>query len=128
MKSIRLLLPVLCCVILLSNCSSPTGEKEPSNTPDSAFDKLSDEYLAGYFAWLPQLGTYLGLHQYDGKLKDYSKSSIETELTRLKEYESKLVSFPKDSLSARIYYDYRILLSALRQEIFSIEDLSIYTK
>jgi len=128
MKPIRLLLPVFCCVILLSNCSSPTGENGLSNTPDTEFDKLADEYLAGYFAWRPQLGTYLGLHQYDGKLKDYSKSSIEAEQARLKEYENKLVSFPKDSLSARMYYDYRILLSALRQELFSIEDLSIYTK
>lgn len=128
MKTILLLFPVLCFVLLFSNCSSPTREKEPSNTPDSAFVKLSEEYLAGYFAWRPQLGTYLGLHQYDGKLKDYSKSSIETELARLKEYESKLVSFPKDSLSARMNYDYRILLSALRQEIFSIEDLAVYTK
>ena len=128
MKFTRLLIPAFCAVALLSNCS-PSGEKKvSSNTPDSAFVKLSEEYLAGFLAWRPQLGTYLGLHQYDGKLKDYSKSSIETELARLKEYENKLVSFPKDSLTSRMNYDYRILLSAIRQEIFSIEDLAIYTK
>ena len=128
MKFIRLLIPAFCAVVLLSNCS-PSGEKKvSSNTPDSAFVKLSEEYLAGFLAWRPQLGTSLGLHQYDGKLKDYTKSSIETELARLKEYENKLVSFPKDSLTSRMNYDYRILLSAIRQEIFSIEDLAIYTK
>jgi uncharacterized protein (DUF885 family) len=128
MKFTRLLVPIFCTVVLISNCS-PSGEKKISaNTPDSSFVKLSEEFLDGYFAWRPQSGTYMGLHQYDGQLKDYSKSSIETELARLKEYESKLASFSKDSLSSRMNYDYRILLSAIRQEIFSIEDLGIYTK
>jgi len=115
-------------VALMSSCSQTGEKKQSSNTPDSAFVKLSEEYLNGYLAWRPQTGTYLGLHQYDGKLKDYSKNSIETELARLKEYENRLASFPKDSLSARMNYDYRILLSAVRQEIFSIEDLGIYVK
>src|SRR5688572_28546180 len=128
MKFIRPIAFLLFSVVLLSNCSQ-TGEKiQSSDNPDSAFVKLSEEFLDGYLAWRPQTGTYLGLHQYDGKLKDYSKNSIETELARLKEYENKLASFPKDSLNTRMNYDYRILLSAVRQEIFSIEELGIYVK
>ena len=128
MNAVRRLTPLICAVVLLSNCS-PSSEKEiSSNNPDSAFVKLSEEFLDGYFGWRPQLGTYLGLHQYDGKVKDFSKTSIDAELARLKEYERKLVSFRKDSLSSRMNYDYRILLSALRQEIFAIEELNIYVK
>ena len=128
MRSARLITSLLLTVVFLSNCKQSEVKKLSSNPPDSAFVKLSDEFLEGHLAWRPQLGTYLGLHQYDGKLKDYSKSSIDTELARLKEYEQKLLSFPKDSLTARMNYDYRILLSALRQEIFSIENLGIYSK
>ena len=128
MKFATLITLLFFSVALISSCSQTGEKRQSSNTPDSAFVKLSEEFLDGYLAWRPQTGTYLGLHQYDGKLKDYSKNSIEKELARLKEYENKLASFPKDSLSARMNYDYRILLSALRQEIFSIEDLGIYVK
>ena len=58
---------------------------EPSAAPvasgDAAFDQLTDEYLAGYFRWRPQTGTALGLHQYDGKLTDYGRASLDIELT-----------------------------------------------
>jgi len=128
MKFLRFLSIMSCIAALLSGCNKAPESTTTSNTPDSAFVKLSDEYLEGYLAWRPQLGTYLGMHQYDGKLKDYSKSSLQTELARLKEYEQKLSAFPMDSLSQQLKYDYRILLSAVRQEIFSIEDLAVYTK
>ena len=128
MKFPRLITPLLFSALLLSNCS-PSGEKKASqDTNDSAFVQLSEQFLDGYFAWRPQLGTYLGLHQYDGKLKDHSKNSIDAELARLRDYANKLVSFSKDSLSSRMYYDYRILLSAIRQEIFLIEDIDAYQK
>jgi uncharacterized protein (DUF885 family) len=127
MKFISLITLLVFSVALFSTCSQ-TEITQSSINPDSAFFKLSEEFLDGYLAWRPQTGTYLGLHQYDGKLKDYSKISIETELARLKEYENKLASFPKDSLSTRMNYDYRILLSAVRQEIFSIEELGMYVK
>lgn len=128
MKFIRISTLVLSSICLLWNCSPKEEKNDASNSPDSAFVKLSEEFLAGHLAWRPQLGTYLGLHEYDGKLKDFSKTSIDSELSRLKEYENRLKSFPKDSLSPRMNYDYRILLSALQQEIFAIEDLGVYAK
>jgi len=32
-------------------------------------------------------GNFLGLHEYDGKLTDYSRASIEAELARLKRHD-----------------------------------------
>ena len=52
---------------------------------DVAFEKLSEEFIDGYLAWRPQSGVSLGYHQYDGKIADYSKASIEAEVTSLKE-------------------------------------------
>lgn len=120
-------------VLAISVCAfvfscDKTGEKKTGRNPDSTFVKLSEEYLDGHLAWRPQLGTYLGLHEYDGKIKDFSKQALEAELTRLKDYEMKLSAFPDDSLSQKLRYDYRILLSAIKQEIFAIEDLGTYSK
>lgn len=127
MKSIRLTILTISVCAFLFSCNK-TREKKIGRNPDSAFVKLSDEYLEGFLAWRPQLGTYLGLHEYDGKIKDFSKQALDAELARLKEYERKVVEFPDDSLSQKLEYDYRILASAIKQEIFSIEDLGVYIK
>jgi uncharacterized protein (DUF885 family) len=103
-----------------------SGHQESKTSPDSVFVRISEEFLEGYLSWRPQTGTYLGLHAFDGKITDYSKSSLESELARLKDFEQRLISFPSDSLSQRLYYDYRILLSAIQKEIFSFEKLGTY--
>ncbi len=128
MKFFRLIVPILVVCAFFWSCDKAGDKKTTGRNPDTAFEKLSDAYLEGFLAWRPQLGTYLGLHEYDGRIKDYSKQALSAELARLKEYEQKLVAFPHDSLSRKLHYDYRILLSAIRQEIFSIEDLGIYHK
>ncbi len=94
---------------------------------DAAFEKLSEEYLKGYLDWRPQYGTYLGFHEYDGKITDYSKTSIETEVARLKDFDKKFAEIDSASLSSKKYYDLQMLKLAIKNEIFSIEDLHYYT-
>jgi len=64
----------------------------------------------GYLAWRPQTGTTLGLHQYDGRLTDYSQASLDSELARLKFFDKDLADFDTNRLSTHAFYDYRILL------------------
>ncbi len=68
---------------------------------DAAFARLSEEFLAGYLAWRPETGTALGLHEYDGKLTDYSRASIEAELARLKGFDQRLGGLNTELLSPR---------------------------
>lgn len=95
---------------------------------DAAFQQLADEYLNGYLDWRPQTGTYLGLHEYDGKITDYSKTSIDKELARLKEFDKKFAAIDSASLSSKKYYDWQMLKMAVKNEIFNFEDLHNYTK
>jgi uncharacterized protein (DUF885 family) len=118
---------ILFCIALLSACSKKT-EAPMKEVKDSTFAKISDDFITGYLAWRPQVGTYLGVHEHDGKVTDLSKASIDLELERLKSFEQKLEAMKQDSLSPRMFYDYRILLSAIKQEIFRFEDLDIYRK
>ena len=121
MKKINFL--YIAILIIFSSCNS-TGSK---GSGDAAFDKLSDEYLNGYLAWRPQTGTYLGLHEYDGKITDYSKASVDAELMRLKEFDKKFSEIDSSSLSSKKYYDWQMLKLAVKNEIFSFEDLHYYT-
>jgi uncharacterized protein (DUF885 family) len=95
---------------------------------DVAFEKLSEEFINGYLAWRPQSGVSLGYHQYDGKIADYSKASIDAEIARLKDFERKFSEIDSTSLSTKKYYDWKMLRSNIKRELFSFENLDLYTK
>lgn len=123
MKKINLLfIAILTLVIVSCNLKGNSG------SGDAAFEKLSEEYLKGYLAWRPQTGTYLGLHEYDGKITDYSMASINAELARLKEFDKKLADVDSSALNKKNYYDWLTLKLAIKNDIFGIEDLHYYTK
>ena len=124
MKKIILSLFVL--TFIVASCKKTEQSADASG--DSAFDKISKDYIKGYLGWRPQGGVSLGLHEYDGKLPDYSKTSLDKELARLKEYDKKLSEIDSASLSTKKYYDWKMLRSSIKNEVFSFEDLKIYTK
>ncbi len=124
MKKIILSLFVL--TLLLVSCNKT--KKDVTASGDSAFDKVSEDYIKGYLNWRPQTGVSLGFHEYDGKLADYSKASLAEELARLKNYDTKLSEIDSASLGTKKYYDWKMLRSSIKYEIFTFEDLKPYTK
>jgi uncharacterized protein (DUF885 family) len=117
---------MLCC--LLAGCTQPApGPRSSTPEADAAFTKLADEYIAGYLAWRPQTGTALGLHEYDGKVTDYSHASLGAELARLKAFDQRLGQLDAKRLSPQAYYDYRIMLNTIKREIFGFEQMRIYS-
>src|SRR5580765_5088203 len=112
-------------IFLGASCASPTHQ---GNESDRAFTELADQYIQGYLAWRPQIGTSLGLHEYDGKLTDYSQPSLSAELARLKSFDQRLAQLDTNNLTSIEFYDYRILRSAIQREIFGFEQMQIYSK
>src|SRR5664279_2882982 len=95
---------------LLAGCTQPApAPRSSTQEADAAFAQLADEYIAGYLAWRPQTGTSLGLHEYDGKVTDYSQASLVAELARLKSFDHWLALLNVIHLSPQASYDYRIL-------------------
>ena len=126
MKSLFRFLPVI--LVLATACNNnPDKAAGTTGSADEAFGKLSDDYLNGYLAWRPQQAVSLGFHEYDGKVTDYSKASIDAELKRLKDYEQKLNAVDTTGLSPKMFYDYRILKLAIQSDIYNIEDFKYYT-
>ena len=114
--------------LVLAGCTRPApAPRSSSHDADAAFGQLADEYIIGYLAWRPQTGTALGFHEYDGKVTDYSHASLSTELTRLKSFELRLGQLNARHLSPPVFYDYRILRSAIQREIFGFEQMRSYT-
>jgi uncharacterized protein (DUF885 family) len=113
-------------VLLVSRCSQPVA-RQAAGSGDSSFHRFADDFLKGWLDWRPQMGVALGFHQYDTGLTDYGKTSLAAELLWLKDYRGKLAAIDTSTLSARAFIDYRILWSAIENEIFSFEELRAYT-
>ena len=97
-------------------------------TPDSEYEAIAEEFIKGYFAARPLLGTTIGLHEYDGKITDYSRLALDAELSRLKRFDDRLQKFELNKLSQRQSIDLRILQAAIRNEIFQREAMAIYER
>src|SRR6266571_943724 len=105
--------------VLVPGCAKlPQPNSSSHSDGDAAFDQLANEYMNGYLQWRPQAGTALGFHQYDGKVTDLSRPSLDAELARLKSFEQKLSAINVHTLSPQAAYDYRILRGAIGREIF----------
>ncbi len=120
-KTILLSLALTASGMLNSPATSASG-----GSGDAQFSKLAEEYISGYLKWRPLAGTSLGFHQYDGKATDFSHTSLEIELARLKSFDRRLEELDRGSLSAQAFYDYRILHNAIKREIFSFEGMRVY--
>src|SRR6187549_3611304 len=70
----HILLPLTLALVL--GAHSAQAEPVSSAAGEMRFALRSDDFIAGYLAWRPAIGTALGLHEYDGKVTDFSRDSI----------------------------------------------------
>jgi uncharacterized protein (DUF885 family) len=114
---------------ILSGCNGKNNlMNEKQVLVDSSFSQLAREYLTGYLLWRPEYAVSLGLHQYDGKMSDLSKSSIDKELERLKQFRQGLNEIDTALLSENKYYDYNILVCTINQSVFNFEEIDDFHK
>ena len=126
MKSLRSLLVMLA----LSLVMATPGLAESAETQKAAadFDKLVLDFIGGYLAARPLQGVALGLHQYDGKIGDYSRLAIDAEVERLKRFQDQFNKIEVGKLGKQPDIDRRILLAAIAAELFQIQDMGIFEK
>lgn len=114
-------------LVLLAGCARldlPTT----SGSGDTDFARVTDEFLTGYLAWRPQSGTALGLHEYDGKITDFGRASLDAERARLEKFDRVLSRWPVKTLSPQSYHDLRLLQATVRGELFKFDAMHSYTR
>lgn len=122
------ILPFLLIFIQISCNKKQENSDIASGSGDEAFLKLSEEYITKSLEWNPQSGVSLGLHEYDGKLGDFSKPNIDKRVTALKKFDQEFSAIDSTALSKRNYYDWKIIKSNVKNELFSFQDLKLLTK
>src|SRR5438309_10975772 len=119
---------ILGCALVAAVTCLPLANAVAVQTPDSEYEAIAEEFIKGYFAARPHFGTAIGLHEYDGKITDYSRLALDAELSRLKRFDDRLQKFDLNKLSQRQSIDLRILQAAIRNEIFQREAMAIYER
>src|SRR6478672_7501231 len=117
----RLLLLAMLALTPLAPTTTRAAEES-----DAEFEKVADEYIKGWLAAHPLQATSLGFHEYDGRINDFTRLSIDAELSRLKRFEERLKKFDLSKLKADSDVRLRILLAAVRRDLFSIQDMGSF--
>jgi uncharacterized protein (DUF885 family) len=107
---------------------SLAGTAFAAQTQDAEYEAVAEEYVKTYLAAHPLQGTALGLHEYDGKISDYSRLALDAELSRLRRFDDRLAKFDPSKLSLRQSIDLRILQAAVKRDLFEMQDMSIFER
>src|SRR6266480_4758068 len=106
----------------------PSANSFAAQTADADYESVAEEYIKGYFAARPLQGTALGLHEYDGKITDYSRLALDAELSRLRRFDDRLNKFEPTKLSQRQSVDLRILQAAVKKDLFEMQEMSVFER
>src|SRR5437763_13115658 len=115
-------------VLLLLTLCLPAASSFAAQTDDAEYEAVAEEYIKTYLAAHPLQGTALGLHEYDGKITDYSRLALDAELNRLQRFDDRLSKFDPSKLSYRQSIDLRILQTAVKRDLFEIQEMSIFER
>ncbi len=107
------------CLLLVVTANEPNPQ---ALTPtDREFETLTEEFFAGHFAFRPHSALELGLHEYDGKLADYSHDALARGHERLKTFQRRLEKISLDQLSPSFRVDWEVLRMGLSKALFDFE-------
>jgi uncharacterized protein (DUF885 family) len=116
-------------LLLAVLCLFPGGIRGfAAETEDGEYEAVAEEYIKGYLGAHPLEGTALGLHEYDGKITDYSRLALDAELSRLRRFDDRLIKFDPSKLSPRQSIDLRILQAAVKKDLFEMQDMSVFER
>jgi uncharacterized protein (DUF885 family) len=71
----------------------------------------------------PQRATYLGLHEYDGRVPEVSEASLNNQATVYRDFLKRLKSIDRSELTVENKYDYDIAVWGLSSSLFNLEEL-----
>ena len=110
------LLLILCAVSAV-HAATP----DASASSDAAFQKVVDALLADLYARNPTYATDLGLHEFDGRLEDYSAAAIAAELQAVAKFAAELERIDPKRLSEVQRQDRELLLLSLESRRLDAE-------
>lgn len=82
----------------------------------SSFQQIRFEFLRSFFRRQPTLATYLGIHEHDACLEDYSGEAVQDAVRASRDLRARLLTIPQGALSFHDEVDRQQLLLAVEAE------------
>lgn len=109
--------------------STPLAARSQSNDWNQKFKTISDAYFDQvYFPYQPTQGTMAGYHQYDMKLEDFSRHSIDAEIAALQSFEQRVSSIPAAELDQTTRGDQDLVLGSIRSRLLTLQTIRPWQK
>lgn len=89
----------------------------------NTLEDLIEEYSQKLFEYNPLIASYLGLHEYDGRLPDLSETSFKQWAATLKQFLARLEQLSGQGQNKEADFDRQLLKRTIQQELFNLEDL-----
>jgi len=96
---------------------------------NAQFLRVADGYFDQiYFPHQPTAGTVAGYHQYDTKLEDFSRASIDAEIAALNDVEKRVAAIPTASLDQTAHGDRELVLNDIRSRRLDLQTIRPWAK
>ncbi len=106
--------------------AAPASDSANNN---KVFTSLADQYFDKYyFKFNPSQGTASGFHQYDSQLEDYSRASINQQVTTLKNFQKVMANIDPLQLSAPTRVDHTLVLNDINARLLALENIRPWEK
>jgi uncharacterized protein (DUF885 family) len=108
-----------------SETAAPVGAPSASTAASSslAFDTLRTQLLNEWLADSPSWGREVGLHEYDGKVADYSAAAVAARVERLQRASTSLAAIDASRLAPDDALDLSLLKSYAEHVLFRLVDM-----
>lgn len=93
------------------------GCAQKANTAKD-WDTFVKAFLEAHFAANPSFAVYVGRHDFDGKLPDWSKAGIEKEIERLRTARAKAAAFDAGGLDEDRKFERNYVLAVINGQLF----------
>lgn len=131
----KLIRAVLSLMAMLAVIGYPNSirARSPQNAnaieKQAAWDKLADEYFDQvFFKFTPTGGTFVGLHQYDPLLEDYSRAGVDANVAALHAFEKRVEAMDASGLDETHTADRELVLSNIRSALLTLETIRPWEK
>jgi uncharacterized protein (DUF885 family) len=101
---------------------------QDADLPERSYRAIAEEFLSSDLSWRPQEAVWLGLHDYDGKVANLHRESIERERTLLQSFRDRLAKIQGGQLDHRLDIQRRMLLTMIDKQLFEFNVLKRYTR
>jgi uncharacterized protein (DUF885 family) len=96
---------------------------------NAQFRALADQYFEqATFTYNPTFGTMAGLHQYDSKLENYSRATVDSQITTLHDFEKKFNDLPAFQMDGSTHADREMVLDDIRGKLLTLEVIKPWEK